>query len=413
MTVAGSPLRDKLIFVVGARRSGTNWLHRVLAAHPDVLGVPSETYVVHALRPLRDRFHQGSVASPKTGWVYVRRDAMVDRMRDLCDEVFLGLITGLDPAAKRIVERTPDHVRDLDLIGEIYPDAHVVHIIRDGRDVVRSLMGQEWGPSSARDAVLEWRSAIDSARNNAPSIANYHEVFYEDLLRDPLPRIIDLYTTLGLGTSESELEAALEEVRVLYNASTDGATSLRPELLAVVDEAAGDLIAQLGYGKQTGSAPLPRESAAVRVRRLARDGVKRARSEAVRLRSRVLRRRPELTSLEVAQQTLDRFLDAATNDPARVLGLLTAHARIRIIFIDGEERIDARGPRARQQLVQTLRDDAALRGTQVVGYTHPSQTMLTFVGVFEVDGARHPRALVLTLEGDRIGWVAYYLFTPA
>ena len=261
MSRADSPLRDKVIFVVGARRSGTNWLQRAIAAHPDVVAAPSETFLIHALVPLRDRFHHGSVDSPKTSRSYVHRDAMLDQMRALCDTVFVGLMDGLDPKAKRFVERTPDHVRDLDLVAELYPDAHVVHIIRDGRDVVRSLLAQGWGPSEARDAALEWRSAIESARASAPNLLRYHEVVYEQMLAEPATHVRDLYTTLGLRTSDAELETAFAEVGITYNAdpasSGVGAekwrTELDPHVLAVVDEAAGDLLAELGYPPSDGA----------------------------------------------------------------------------------------------------------------------------------------------------------------
>ena len=41
----GSPLRDRVIFVEGAPRSGTTWLVTLLATHPDIAGVQAESHL--------------------------------------------------------------------------------------------------------------------------------------------------------------------------------------------------------------------------------------------------------------------------------------------------------------------------------------------------------------------------------
>lgn len=404
MGLADSPLRDRVIFVVGAQRSGTNWLQRAIRAHPDVVGSPSETFLIHALAPLRDRFHHGSVDSPKTSRSYVHRDAMLDQMRALADTVFLGLMDGLDPKAGRFVERTPDHVHDLDLIAEIYPDAHVVHIIRDGRDVVRSLLTQTWGPSEAKDAALRWRSAIEAARASAPKLRHYHEVVYEQMLADPATHVRELYTALGLSTSESDLESAFVEVGIGYNvdpaSSGVGAakwtTELEPAVLAVVDETAGDLLAELGY-------PPSRTAPSATQRTHRPEGRVRAKDALGRLRAR--RRAPPI-DLEIIQQTVDAFLSAACTDPKLVTQLLAPSAHIRII--DGDDRFEARGDTATRRLVDELAADHALRGKQVMGYSHPSIPGFTVVAEYESDGRRHARVFVLVVEDDAITRVGYY-----
>src|SRR5947208_2188830 len=156
MSRAESPLRGRMIFVVGARRSGTRWLQRILAAHPHVAWVPSESHLFsHGIAPLFELFQHSLRSSTTTGRVYVERAVALDGARDLCDAVLGGF---LDPGAERLVERTPLHVLHLDLISGIYPDAQVVHIIRDGRDVALSVAAQNWGPSGIKDAAAEWLS---------------------------------------------------------------------------------------------------------------------------------------------------------------------------------------------------------------------------------------------------------------
>jgi hypothetical protein len=406
MSRADSPLRDKLIFVVGARRSGTNWLQRAIAAHPDVVAAPSETFLIHELVSLRDRFQHGSVDSPKTGRTYIHRDAMLDQMRALCDAVFAGIMDGLDPKAKRFVERTPDHVRDLDLVGELYPDAHVVHIIRDGRDVVRSLLTQSWGPSDAVDAALEWRSAIEAARASAPALPHYHEVIYEEMFADPATHVRELYATLGLPTSDADLESAFAEVEISYNADPTSSiavakwtTELDPAVLAVVDGAVGDLLAELGYppsSTRPATRPATREPTSHTSESFARKAVGRLRA----------RKQAPDVDLETKQAVVDAFLSAAASDPKLVTGMLTDAARIRIV--DGDDRFDARGESAVRRLVEELLADDALRGRQVLGYNHPAAPVWTVVAEYESGGRRQARVFVLVVDGRRIKRVAYY-----
>src|SRR5205823_11694477 len=163
-------------FLVGARRSGTNFLQRVLAAHPAVLPVPSETYVfASGLRPLSERIHHAAAGLNRTGATFMERDDFIAASRVFCDRIFGGLAERLDPGAERIVERTPWHAYDLELIGDVYPDAWVIQIIRDGRDVARSLLAQPWGPETMAEAAEEWRSSVAAAAA-APKPARYAEV---------------------------------------------------------------------------------------------------------------------------------------------------------------------------------------------------------------------------------------------
>jgi hypothetical protein len=407
---AQSPLAGKLIFAVGAPRSGTNWLQRVLSAHPEVVAVPSETYVFsRGLRPLAERFHHGALTSGLTGFVYAERDGLLDAMRDLCDVVFAGLLQGLGPHAARIVERTPEHVLHLDLIGAVYPDAHVVHIVRDGRDVVRSQLTHHWGPKDTRAATEDWRSSILTARAAAPSLANYHEVSYEEMLADPRTHITTLFEAIELPLRSDEIDPVLTEAGIGYNTDPSAPsigsgkwrTGLDPRAIAIVEEIAGDVLTDLGYELSNGGAASQPDTASA----------KRPRTT-LRERAAGLRRRdaPLIRRAEVGQQLLDRFLTAVATSPEAVGELLGRDVRVRIV--DGQMRFEGRGGGARQRLIDELASDDALRGAQSFGFVHPSVPAVTFIGEFEHDGRSHPRVFALTITGELIGRVAYYRFAP-
>ena len=101
-----------MVFVVGARRSGTKWIQRMLAAHPDVAMIPGETGLfTHGLSQLSERFQHGVIGSARTGKVFMDRGDLLDALRGFCDSVFGGLLERLGPKCRYLVERTPFHER--------------------------------------------------------------------------------------------------------------------------------------------------------------------------------------------------------------------------------------------------------------------------------------------------------------
>ena len=248
-----------MIFNVGARRSGTYWLQRIVCAHPAVAEVPSETYVFsHGVVPLLERFQHEERDSQEVGRVYADRERLIAAIRDLCDTVFGEFAQG---GETHIAERTPWHVLHLPLIAEVYPDARFVHIIRDGRDATRSIVAQPWGPSTVAEAAEEWYESVAAGLGSRRVLGDRMlEVRYEDLLADPRPMIERIYAHLGLeGGLEEALAAAGVETNLGPHDIRIGAGKWREKWrrrdLREFDRVAGDLLRSLGYDQGGASAP--------------------------------------------------------------------------------------------------------------------------------------------------------------
>jgi hypothetical protein len=271
------------------RRSGTYWLQRIVTAHPDVSEIPGETHLFsHGIAPLFERFHHDPGAAVRVGRIYADRDTLLDATREFCDRV-LGEF--LEPGDDRLSERTPLHVYHLGLISAIYPDARFVHIIRDGRDVARSLLAREWGPTTIAAAAEEWRSSVLAARQARPA-QGYLEVRYEELLTDPESNVPEIYRHLGLETTEAIVDAALVEARST-SANVDpsdpriAAGKWRDSWSASdrreFQEVAGEMLVELGYaahGAELGGT----EPAVTKLRRRAAAGLARLGPRRQRLR---------------------------------------------------------------------------------------------------------------------------------
>lgn len=421
MSRATSPLSGRVAFLVGVRRSGTNWLRRIVDTHPDASVIPGETYLFsHGIAPLSERVQHGLAGSARTGTLFVDRDDYFDAVRDLCDCIFAGHLATLDNPGRVVAERTPDHVRVLDLIGDVYPDAAVVHIVRDGRDVARSLVSQQWGPATYEEAAAEWVTGIESARRAAPRLTRYLEVSYEALVSDPATHVPELYAFLGLDASPDVVHRALAEAEVPYNVDPKALEvtaakwkgGLSDDALEAVLAEAAPLLTSLGYDVADG-----RDQTVSAVRSAPTRSVDRSGSPR-RLARRLLGRPESPDRLSVHRTLIGRFdetmalLDELMADlTANRFGELHRHfadtANVRVV--DGDGGWDARGVAAIERLAATWAADPALAGRQVRGDVHPGVPSFTVVGTWEGGGAIHDRVLVVTRYEDRIDELVWYV----
>ena len=396
-----------MIFAFGAQRSGTWWLQRMLTAHPEVSAVPSETYLFsEGIRPLFERFHHGVRSSTTVGQLHVERDVLLDATRGFCDSVFAP---HLAPGSRYLSERSPGHARAVDLLAQVYPDARLVHIIRDGRDVARSLAAREWGPESVGAAARRWREVVEAARAGAPA-DNYLEVRYEELIEDLQSGVRDLYEWLGLPAGTDVLAEALREGRRPLNEDPkDPRVSVgkwrdhfTDEDLAAFEAEAGELAAELGYAD--GARPAPRAANAAPVAPASHLSLGARLRRRARTAPIAATRRPAVNqevggALGTAARVADDLLGALqTARPDRLRALLADDASLRVLAPGGETTVAGA-----DQVVAALAGDLAFRGRQLRGESHPGIPHYTLVLVYELSaGAREARIVILDIKGPRV-----------
>jgi ketosteroid isomerase-like protein len=371
---ADSPLLGRMVFVVGENRSGTNWLVRLLGLHPDVVVIPSESHLLSdGIAPLRSRVQHGVPTSPRTGAIFMDREVFLDAARNLCDLAFGAVAEALGSHGGRIIEHTPAHVRHLELIGDVYPDASVIHIIRDGRDVARSLVAQPWGPGSLAEAAQRWVDSVSGARAAASKLASYHEVRYEDLLVDPAGRMNALYEAIGLPASADLAEQVVREARIQFNSDVGDPRvgpgkwkgAWAPDELRVVEAIQRSLLSALGY-PPPGPDDARRPSTAWARSLGSRPAARSARAAAGRMKR--LKRlsgpggRPAPGyRMDQAQGVVDRFFaELAAGNAEAAEDLLAPDAHVRTVTAGGVH--DVRGTAARRVLRDVLVARTALIG---------------------------------------------------
>ena len=218
------------VFVVGCSRSGTTLLQRMLDNHP-MLTVANDTHFIpRAIKgstpganpPLTaelvetvrryHRFHRLGLAYSAVDRAPRRADTYGDFVRALYGE--LAKSKGKPLAG----EKTPDYVKQLLLLHGLFPQAKMIHIIRDGRDVALSVLDwahekkgpgrlELWKQNPLATCALWWSGMVGSGRKQGRQIGpdHYYEVRYEDLVANPGPELRRIADFLDLPYSPSML----------------------------------------------------------------------------------------------------------------------------------------------------------------------------------------------------------------
>ncbi len=269
LSESGTPV----FFMVGRGRSGTTWLQNTLNAHPEILCKGEGRFFDREFR--RDDYKDVEVRNAPVASLYnaireseylrlwVERrpvwsrgrevEEHLDNLARLAIDYFLA--EQLSRSGKRIVgDKTPfaweDIMTDpddlpgddspsrsaevLEEIGRLYPEAKVIHVIRDGRDVAVSTMHFMWNLARSegglyplrpeeldrRDRYREdpslfaeslfadgrlaslargWSIEVGRAVERGPALLGdrYAEVRYEDLLLQPESELGRLLGFLG------------------------------------------------------------------------------------------------------------------------------------------------------------------------------------------------------------------------
>jgi hypothetical protein len=207
------------VFVLGCGRSGTTLLYHMLLSAGNFAVYRVESNVINLLEP---RFGDLSVAGNKRRMLETWYNSRLYTLSGLDKEEisakimaecrnggdFLRIIMS-EIARKQGVERwadtTPEHLLHLHRIKETIPEALVIHIIRDGRDVALStdklgyIRRLPWDRKPSKMvAGLYWEWMVNKGRRDGRDLGDdYTEVHFEELVRKPHETLARLGKFIG------------------------------------------------------------------------------------------------------------------------------------------------------------------------------------------------------------------------
>lgn len=328
-------------FIVGPPKSGTSWLQATLNSHPEIFcsgegkffgrnlktdnpygqwGAEVSRVLTGLDREINDRASlYSALADSKDLRSWFRKNGGWTRKEDvgLHTRVLVRLTMdylfaeACSRSGKSIVgDKSPSHIQYLEEIHEFYPEARIIHIIRDGRDHAVSTIFHTWRQArdlggvfplalegrQRRDAYYEdresfgpekrsifdeaslralagsWRDKVARARENGPRFFadRYFEVQYEELQAWPEALFGETIGFLGADTDEELVRRSVEEnsferrtgnralgvedPKSFYRSgmARDWENHFTERDKLIFKEEAGEFLVELGYEKDLG-----------------------------------------------------------------------------------------------------------------------------------------------------------------
>lgn len=282
---------DQLFFIVGCGRSGTSLLQAMISSHPVAI-IPNETKfytVIHKHYRRMGELHNErtfdrAIHAVLDCWWIQDLNLNAEEVRALCragqktwETILLALLTlyAEKHHAQRVGEKSPAHLRHLGPLQDRFPQAKFIHVMRDPRAVVLSLVKAPFATSHVGPKIQHWRLAIDTHLKYADALgpARYMLVKYEDLVRSPEAVLRCVCQFLGLAFSPQMLQHHHRPVRgfgdrqyqhmantlrpVFTSSIGKWRQELKPSQIALIEYALADGMKLMGYEPSGARTSLP------------------------------------------------------------------------------------------------------------------------------------------------------------
>lgn len=205
-------------FLVGCSRSGTTVLQHHLATHTAIYSMPETDFFgrLFGNTVWRTFGRLGRVRGSKAHRAFKKLDQLtqcdIQKIKgvmpktEACVTEFVRCLDEQTKASGKKVwlEKTPKHYRYVGEIHQFIPDAHVIHMVRDGQAVVASIRDrairfpQEFGhQANPAYGIKLWNRAIHEARRQATDGTDT-VLMYEDFVNSPFAVLQRLCSILNI-----------------------------------------------------------------------------------------------------------------------------------------------------------------------------------------------------------------------
>ncbi|MET7776847.1 sulfotransferase [Streptomyces mirabilis] len=294
MSASVQPTPTRPVFVLGCPRSGTTLLQLMLHAHPRIALPPETRFVLPAYEgrlafgDLAERDNRAGLAR----WITGRKETRFHELgldagrvagRITDGPPTLGSALGIalrayaeEHGKVRWGDKRPAYALHVAEILRLFPDAQFVHLVRDGRDCVASLLRMPWWHRGFHEAVATWAQVVDTTRKYARELGpdSWYPLRFEDLVADPAGQLRGVCGFLGEeyapGMTEPHRVAGLAvPARKTWHRRTHGAldtsragtwtTGLTPDQIQLSEAVLGERLTSYGYELAGAVRPDPAE----------------------------------------------------------------------------------------------------------------------------------------------------------
>jgi len=215
-------LEENLVWVLGSTRSGSTWVATQLLNHQDAISW-NEPNITRLFKIVRDqhttggnRFNYFFSPQHKNSWVPLVRKLILKRT-----------FSQVRTLSKKIIVKEPESAA-ADLLMETIPNSKLIFLVRDGRDVVDSwidahnkdswninrkpLRTEEARSKKIKEYSNYWKDltkdVLIAYQNHNPKLRLL--IKYEDLRKDTLSKLKQIYEFLNIDASEEEIKKIVD-----------------------------------------------------------------------------------------------------------------------------------------------------------------------------------------------------------
>ena len=324
------------VFIVGCARSGTTLLQRMINKHRQVAITPESHWICRLLEQSRGLTSEGVVTpelipllledlNPRFARLSIGREELLRLLAGDRPVHYASFVSGIfdlygKAKGKALVgNKTPGFVRQIQTLQRLWPEARIVHLIRDGRDVCLSMINRPlnnvnrgplytWAQDSVTTAALWWEWSVKLGRQAGNRLGSelYHEMRYESLVAQPAEECAALCAFLGVPYQEamlrfhegrkktaspsdakhawlpSEGNESEFRLRPITAGLRDWRSQMSHEDVEKFEAAAGGLLDELGYPRAVPRLPRERLEDASRIRQSFALNARRTMAESVK-----------------------------------------------------------------------------------------------------------------------------------
>jgi LPS sulfotransferase NodH len=234
-------ISSRLVWMLGSPRTGSTWLMQLFAEMPDI-SVIDESYIPLHLVPIDhalvdgEYFEQGPRANDPH-YSFAKR-YLPEAFPELRSLFMRGLLRQLEELGQKtdprwIVVKEPNGSHASDSLMSLFPESRLLFLVRDGRDVIDSLIDAMlskdswWQQSQGSDeprivserlAFINHHAKLWLQRTQSTQRAfaamperQRHRVGYEDLLADTTAEFSAMLDWLGMEIPPEQVRAAVEK----------------------------------------------------------------------------------------------------------------------------------------------------------------------------------------------------------
>ncbi len=279
-------LRSKpAIFILASERSGTNLLRSILSSHSKISSPPPSGMVV-GLHPVFEAFKRAGAPLPLEKIISYASELTQTHMNKWVHCPDPAEVLAALPAAPTFwdlfaaynsyyseksggeiwLSKEPGLIGHAVQIAANFPNAHFVHLVRDGRDVAVSMVRKRHYANTMRQGIARWTREQEGMLNAmADSRVSdiTHTIRYEDLITSPEAVLRPLMASVGLEFEASQLEYYSSSETIKHSQSSifwkelaqpikaDNSQKYLKEMdareLEYVEAEGGKVLQQLGY----------------------------------------------------------------------------------------------------------------------------------------------------------------------